>query len=350
MSEFFILKPFERKRLCYGRFQSATRPLEWARGATLAVDVVAASDIPPYDLAMRDGWAVSSLDDHRDIDEVSLLNGTLPEPLKRGRARWINTGGMIPIGCDAVIAAASPDDRAAARQAVASERHVLGVRETALLSEACIEEVQVSRTPRILILATGSEITMGPKNPVACRRASNAVYLQALLDAAGIEQSRIVRLPDDADEIARALERRVGIDLIVSIGGTGRGTHDLTRRAIAATGGTVIEGTGDVKGAPPFVLADLGGTPLVGLPGNPLGLTLPRREVVDATLACDADIDAEGDLCVTLDRNEEGRLVATPVRKGSCRTRLFAVEAGTVSVKPCCLRAGETVPVERFFN
>lgn len=84
-----------------------------ARGATLAVDVVAASDIPPYDLAMRDGWAVSSLDDHRDIDEVSLLNGTLPEPLKRGHARWINTGGMIPIGCDAVIAAASPDDRAA---------------------------------------------------------------------------------------------------------------------------------------------------------------------------------------------------------------------------------------------
>ena len=244
----------------------------------------------------------------------------------------------------------------------------LGVRETALLSEACIEEVQVSRTPRILILATGSEITMGPKNPVACRRASNAVYLQALLDAAGIEQSRIVRLPDDADEIARALERRVGIDLIVSIGGTGRGTHDLTRRAIAAAGGTVIEGTGDVKGAPPFVLADLGGTPLVGLPGNPLGavmiiqrvllpmleedfgLTLPRREVVDATLACDADIDAEGDLCVTLDRNEEGRLVATPVRKGSCRTRLFAVEAGTVSVKPCCLRAGEMVTVERFFN
>ena len=375
MSEFFILKPFERKRLCHGRLQSATRPLEWARGATLAVDVVAASDIPPYDLAMRDGWAVSSLDDHRDIEGVSLLNGTFPEPLKRGH------------GCDAVIAAASPDDRAAAQQSVASERHVLrrgadrrrgevilrkgtrlGVRETALLSEACIEEVQVSRTPRILILATGSEITMGPKNPVACRRASNAVYLQALLDAAGIEQSRIVRLPDDADEIARALERRVGIDLIVSIGGTGRGTHDLTRRAIAAAGGTVIDGTGDVKGAPPFVLADLGGTPLAGLPGNPLGavmiiqrvllpmleedfgLTLPRREVVEATLACDADIDAEGDLCVTLDRNEEGRLVATPVRKGSCRTRLFAVEAGTVSVKPGSLRAGETVTVERFFN
>lgn len=91
--------------------------------------------------------------------------------------------------------------------------------------------------------------TIQSGNPVACRRASNAMYLQALLDAAGIEQSRIVRLPDDEDEIARALERRDGIDLIVSIGGTGRGTHDLTRRAIAAAGGTVIDGTGDVKGS-----------------------------------------------------------------------------------------------------
>ena len=47
------------------------------------------------------------------------------------------------------------------------------------------------------------------------------------------------------------------------MGGTGRGTHVLIRRAIAAAGGLGIEGTGDVKGAPPFVLADLGGTPLV---------------------------------------------------------------------------------------
>lgn len=287
-----------------------------------AVDVVAASDIPPYDLAMRDGWAVSSLDDHRDIDEVSLLNGTLPEPLKRGRARWINTGGMIPIGCDAVIAAASPDDRAAARQAVASERHVLrrgadrrrgevilrkgtrlGVRETALLSEACIEEVQVSRTPRILILATGSEITMGPKNPVACRRASNAGVSAGASRRRGIEQSRSVRLPDDADEIARALERRVGIDLIVSIGGTGPRHPRPHPQGDCSCGRHGHRGHGDVKGAPPFVLADLGGTPLVGLPGNPLGavmiiqrvllpmleedfgLTLPRREVVDAS-AC----------------------------------------------------------------
>ena len=80
------------------------------------------------------------------------------------------------------------------------------------------------------------------------------------------------------------------------------------------------------------------------------GLTLPRREVGDATLAGDADIDAEGDLCVTLDRNEEGRRVATPVRMGCCRTRLFAVEAGPVSEKPCCLRAGEMEPVARVFT
>lgn len=56
MSEFFILKPFAFKRLSERRLQMDTRPLAWARGATLALDAVALSDIPPYDLATRDGW------------------------------------------------------------------------------------------------------------------------------------------------------------------------------------------------------------------------------------------------------------------------------------------------------
>ncbi len=91
MSEFFILKPFAFKRLSERRLQMDTRPLAWARGATLALDAVALSDIPPYDLATRDGWAVSSNEGHRDIESVSFLNDTLPDPLKPCSARWINT-------------------------------------------------------------------------------------------------------------------------------------------------------------------------------------------------------------------------------------------------------------------
>ena len=396
MSEFFILKPFNPNRLSSSRLQMDSRPLAWARGATLAVDAAAASDIPPYDLAMRDGWAVSSAEGPRDIESVSFLNGTLPDPLKPRSARWINTGGMIPLGCTAVIAATGPEDTNSAQDGVASERHVLrrgaerrrgevilpkgtrlGVRETALLAEACIEEVQVLKPPKILILSTGSEITTSGKNPLACRRASNAVYLQALLEAAGADPSPIVRVSDDVDEIARALTNREGLDLIVTIGGTGRGTRDLTRRAILAAGGR-LDDVGQIpaekSSAPPFVTAEIGGVPLIGLPGNPLGavmimqrillpmlgrnfgLVLPPVERLSLPLALDAEadveveVDAEGELCVTIERNEEGLLCAVPVRKGNGGTRLFDVDAGAVRVVPGKLKAGALVEVERFLN
>ena len=391
MSEFFILKPFIPKRLSSSRLQTDMRPLAWARGATLAADAAAASDIPPYDLAMRDGWAVSSAEGPRDIESVSFLNGTLPDPLKPRSARWINTGGMIPLGCTAVIAAADPGDTAAAQGSVDTERHILrrgaerrrgevilpkgtrlGVRETALLAEACIEEVQVLKPPKILILSTGSEITTSGKNPLACRRASNAVYLQALLEAAGADPSPIVRVSDDVDEIARALTNREGLDLIVTIGGTGRGTRDLTRRAILAAGRLDDEGQipAETKSAPPFVTAEIDGVPLIGLPGNPLGavmimqrillpmlgrdfgLVLPPVERLCLPLVLDAEVevDAEGELCVTIERNAEGLLCAVPVRKGNGGTRLFDVDAGAVRVAPGILKAGEQVTVERFLN
>lgn len=393
MSEFFILKPFAFKRLSERRLQMDTRPLAWARSATLALDAVALSDIPPYDLATRDGWAVSSNEGHRDIESVSFLNGTLPDPLKPRSARWINTGGMIPPGCTAVIAAEGPEDRDAARGPVAPERHILrrgaerrrgevilpkgtrlGVRETALLAEACIEEVRVLKSPRILIVSTGSEITTSGKNPLACRRASNAVYLQALLEAAGADPCPVVRVSDDAHEIARALSRREGLDLIVTIGGTGRGTRDLTRQAILAAGGVLDDDEAPncspavTKGAPPFVTGVIGGVPLIGLPGNPLGavmiiqrmllpilardfgLALPPAERLVLPLALDIEVDAEGDLCVTIERDAEGRPCAVPVRKGNGGTSLFARDAGAVRVVPGRLKAGESVTVERFSN
>lgn len=247
----------------------------------------------------------------------------------------------------------------------------LGVRETALLAEACIEEVQVLKPPKILILSTGSEITTSGKNPLACRRASNAVYLQALLEAAGADPSPIVRVSDDVDEIARALTKREGLDLIVTIGGTGRGTRDLTRRAILAAGGRLDdEGQipAETKSAPPFVSAEIGGVPLIGLPGNPLGavmimqrillpmlgrdfgLVLPPNDKLSLPLALDVEVDAEGELCVTIERNEEGLLCAVPVRKGNGGTKLFDVDAGAVRVAPGKLKAGELVEVARFLN
>ena len=209
MSKAFILKHFDPSAFVTPLNRSETRPLQWAHGATLAEDVIALVDIPPYDMATRDGWAVNSTNGvNRIIDTDRIVNGTVPMPLPSGHARWINTGGMIPLGCDAIIPANDPSDIAQAKiesnpgqfilhrgeerrhgEVILPRGTRLGVRECALLSEACVDEVKLRVTPRILIVSTGSEISTAGKNPIACRRNSNAVYLQTLFDVLGDRKS-----------------------------------------------------------------------------------------------------------------------------------------------------------------
>lgn len=388
MSKAFILKHFDPSAFVTPLNRSETRPLQWAHGATLAEDVIALVDIPPYDMATRDGWAVNSTNGvNRIIDTDRIVNGTVPMPLPSGHARWINTGGMIPLGCDAIIPANDPSDIAQAKIESNPDQFILhrgeerrhgevilprgtrlGVRECALLSEACVDEVKLRVTPRILIVSTGSEISTAGKNPIACRRNSNAVYLQTLFDVLGIEQSRIVRVADNIDAIATAISKHEGINFIVSIGGTGRGSHDLTRRAILAAGGTIDDkAPKDEKKAPPFIMAELDGIPIIGLPGNPLGsvmltqrvllpmlaqlygLQLPHQEELLLPISETLTIESEGELCVAIER--EGRKTfVRPVSKGRGNTRIFAIDAGTVHVTPDTLHAGDIVKVKRFFN
>ncbi len=435
MSKAFILKHFDPSAFVTPLNRSETRPLQWAHGATLAEDVIALVDIPPYDMATRDGWAVNSTNGvNRIIDTDRIVNGTVPMPLPSGHARWINTGGMIPLGCDAIIPANDPSDIAQAKiesntgqfilhrgeerrhgEVILPRGTRLGVRECALLSEACVDEVKLRVTPRILIVSTGSEISTAGKNPIACRRNSNAVYfallseacvdevklrvtprilivstgseistagknpiacrrnsnavyLQTLFDVLGIEQSRIVRVADNIDAIATAISKYEGINFIVSIGGTGRGSHDLTRRAILAAGGTIDDkAPKDEKKAPPFIMAELDGIPIIGLPGNPLGsvmltqrvllpmlaqlygLQLPHQEELLLPISETLTIESEGELCVAIER--EGRKTfVRPVSKGRGNTRIFAIDAGTVHVAPDTLHAGDIVKVKRFFN
>lgn len=388
MSKAFILKHFDPSVFVTSLNRSETRPLQWAHGTTLAEDVIALVDIPPYDMATRDGWAVNSTNGvNRIIDTDRIVNGTVPMPLPSGHARWINTGGMIPLGCDAIIPANDPSDIAQAKiesnpgqfilhrgeerrhgEVILPRGTRLGVRECALLSEACVDEVKLRVTPRILIVSTGSEISTAGKNPIACRRNSNAVYLQTLFDVLGIEQSRIVRVADNIDAIATAISNHEGINFIVSIGGTGRGSHDLTRRAILAAGGTINDkAPEDEKKAPPFIMAELDGIPIIGLPGNPLGsvmltqrvllpmlaqlygLQLPHQEELLLPISETLTIESEGELCVAIER--EGRKTfVRPVSKGRGNTRIFAIDAGTVHVAPNTLHAGDIVKVKRFFN
>lgn len=385
MSQYFVLKPFIKPSFSGLVFKTEKRPVEEARGATLSGDAVAEGDVPPYDMALRDGWAVSSADEGaRTPDEGGVMNGVEPGPLEPGHARWINTGGMLPRGSDAVVPAADARDPLPADVRVEPEQFVLrrgadrhrgeivlpsgtllGARESAMLLEAGIREVAVSVAPKVLILSTGTEISTASANPAACRRAGNGAYVHSLLEGMGIE-SRVVHVRDDVPEIVAALRDRGECGLIISIGGTGRGTHDLMRDALTRAGGILEDLAVSSHAAPPFIWARLDGVPVLGLPGHPLGalmitqrvllpflskvygVMVPGAGLMRAVLGEDVETESDGELCVSLSGDVVP--VATPIRKGTCRTGVFAKAGGVVWVQAGRLEAGTEVLVEPFVN
>lgn len=385
--KYFVLKPFSWPA---GWFEPRAQslPLRECVNARLAQDAVTTQNVPSYDLALRDGWAVDSSQPavQRVAAECAVKNGEVPAPLQPHEAVWINTGGMLPAGADAVICARSYRDASGLHDAVACGDNVLrtgqdwlpgqivvpagtqlGAAELAVLKEARFSSVKVYPVPSVSLIATGSEITGGAApGSQPLRVSSDSFYIECLLAGMLHTTSREVR--DDVAEIAAAMrEAAQNSTCIVSVGGTGRGASDLTRQAIVTAGGTLTEQKDLSDGAPPFIAGVLNGVPIVGLPGNPLGamvitqrVLLPRllagflrrpyrAPKIEAEIALDVPETVTGELCVRL-QEDWGAVRAYPMEKGTGRSRLFMDKLGVVVLQGQSLRRGDIVTVEVFAN
>lgn len=303
---------------------------------------------------------------------------------------WVNTGGVLPAGADAVLACTTTDDvrfqdlqgevepwRNVARRGAdwrAGERILpagarVGARELALLYEAGVTRVTGWASPRVAVVATGSEMC-GSAEVVAPgrRRCSNAHYVVALMRLIGVKDLRTFIVPDDAEALAGTLRAlRDETDVIVTIGGTGRGRRDYTRPAVLAAGGVFVGH--DAETNAPFVTARVGGAAMIGLPGNPLAvMVLVQRvllerirevfllsegaaETVRARMGEPVEAGGTGALCVALQPSFDGNgFVARPIEKGTGCVRVFEEAAGTVSLTGNALTLGEWVDVVRFRN
>lgn len=386
---YFILKPWVLPSE-WLRPDLRTVPLCESLGSVLADTVKSRADVPAYDLSLRDGWAVRTADGAlRTPSSQSVLNGVRPDPLRAGEARRVSTGGMIPEGADAVIASADPDAPLPASEQPEPGRHILrrgadwqagdvilgrgtriGAGELALMLEAGIDEVRVCALPSVGIVGTGSELLRqtcrGPHSPLRC--SSDTCYLRALFLSAGIRNVQVRLCGDSEEEIAAALrELSRTSTFLITVGGTGRGSRDLTRRGITLAGGRLYEEPGCSGGALPFIAASLGEAPLIGLPGNPLGaLMIAQRvilplirekcrqplfsiEQVRAVFRGSVPEPTDGELCVSLS-SENGELYARPVKKGTGCSKLFRTAGGIVLLQGRPLDDGDVVTVERFLN
>ncbi|MGD8360959.1 MAG: molybdopterin biosynthesis protein [Gemmatimonadota bacterium] len=305
-------------------------PLPEAQDRVLHEDIVVPVDVPPFDRALVDGYAVRAADtfDAEEDAPVSLElapetapAGTVPETeVTPGMALEVATGGVIPRGANAVqmvehseveggrlllykpvapganIQVAGADMRMGETVLRAGER--LTTRELGVLAALGIDRVQVSRRPRVAILSTGDEL-LSPGRPLEPGKIydSNATTVAGAVRDNGGEAEFLGVIPDDEAALRSACERaRDEFDAVILSGGTSKGAGDLTFGIIDETAppGILVHGVG-IKPGKPIVLAAWEGRPVVVLPGFPTSAIITFNLFVSPVIRRLANLPVEAE-------------------------------------------------------
>jgi len=380
-------------------------PLAEATGRTLAERVDAGIDVPGFDRAAMDGYAVRAADTagagERDPVSLELVGsvGAGERPSVRvgeGQAAQIATGAVIPPGADAVVPVERTTEREGARvelraplapgadvspagtDVAAGERclgagTVLSTREIGLLAAVGRESVPVRSRPTVAVVSTGAELVPPgePLDPGAGEiHDVNGPAISAAVAAAGADPVQYARTEDDPEELADVLTRAAAeCDAVLSSGSTSASTRDVVYRVVEERGERLLHGVA-IKPGKPTIVGRIEGTPYVGLPGYPVsalsvfrtfvapalrratGTPAPERETVAAALTEDVRY-AEGRhrlLPVGLVADGAGDLLAYPVDRGSGATTSLAEADGIVEMPAdtALLPADDVVTVARF--
>ncbi len=278
-------------------------PTAAALGRVLASDVVATIDVPPADNTQMDGYALCSADVPVAGTSLAVSQripaGSVPQPLQRGTAARIFTGGLMPAGADCVVMqedCSAEGDRVSVRvvpqpgdwvrrrgldvaagSAVLKAGQRLRPQDLGLAAAVGVATLTVRRRPRVAVLFTGDELAMpGEPLPPGAIYNSNRFVIQALLQAAGCEVTDFGTVPDAIDATRAALRAAArGHDLIVSTGGMSVGEEDHVKPAVQAEGMLDLWQIA-MKPGKPLAFGSVrrgesaGESAFIGLPGNPV--------------------------------------------------------------------------------
>jgi molybdopterin molybdotransferase len=277
-----------------------------ALGRVVSVSVSALASVPPFDNSAMDGYAVRDEDvagsspEHPvrlTIVAWSAAGSPSSVTVREGEAALIMTGARLPLGTDRVIPVESSrtgsfDEsrvvflwesgkhhvRRAAEDITAGtilleEGHVLSARDIGLLAATGHDRVLVRRRPLVSIVSTGDELRTELLGADGCVPDVNGLYLTAAVRSVGAQVARTLVAPDDRLALEVVLDRAAeGVDLIVSSGGLGAGTHDLVRTAMltgSSSGSRPRWVSVAMKPGRPQAHGTWRGVPWIALPGNP---------------------------------------------------------------------------------
>lgn len=366
---------------------SERRKLAAALGASLAEDMTAPIDVPPFDRSNVDGFAVRSADlatagegaqVRLGLNGETIHCGTVPAlQVAAGTATPIATGGPLPRGADAVVmvehtqpaGSATIDVRRAASpgqfisyagsdiargEALLRAGTIVGSREVGMLAACGLAEVSVVRKPRVAVISTGDELVQpGEVLAPAAIYDTNGAIVTAAIDENGGEAVFLGAIPDDEAQLEAAMRRALAdADMLVLSGGTSKGAGDLSHRIIGRLGqpGIIAHGIA-LKPGKPLCLAVCDSKPVVILPGFPTSAMFTFHDMIVPVLRKMAGLPPRSDAKVSatvpvriaseLGRTEfvmvslvEGKdgLIAYPSGKGSGAITSFAQADGFLRI------------------
>ncbi|XVH32373.1 molybdopterin biosynthesis protein [Haloferacaceae archaeon DSL9] len=380
-------------------------PLEAADGRVLADRVDATIDVPGFDRASMDGYAVRARDtfgadevDPAVLDLAGAVHaGSEPDvSVDPGTCVEISTGAVIPDGADAVVIVERTDERDEGRieirkavapgdsvmlagTDIAAGARALGpgtvitAREIGLLSALGVEDVRVRGRPTVGIVSTGDELVR-PGEGLDSGRGQiydvNSYTIAAGVREAGGRPQLYPHAGDDYDQMERLLQQAADeCELVLSSGSTSASAVDVIYRVIDERGELLLHGVA-VKPGKPMLVGRMGESAYIGLPGYPVsaltifrafvapavrgaaGRPTPRTATITGSMAV-RERYGEGRLRlmpVGLVEDADGRTLVYPVDKGSGATTSLVEADGLVAVEPdtAYLDEGESVDVRLF--
>lgn len=280
-----------------------------ALGRVSFEEVFSEVDIPDFRRSTVDGYAVISKDTFgageslpvflEVIGKVEMGEATKLK-LSSGKCVYVPTGGMIPEGADGMImieyAESIDEGSIAAYSNIAPGQDIIQVGDDVLkgrsiikkgriikshdigvLCAAGVEQIKVSKRPRVAVISTGDEI-VDPfgKAKLGQVRDINTYTLSAMVEELGGEVTRRAVIKDDFDLIKKAVEEAASQnDIVVISGGSSVGAKDNTEKVIDSFGepGVFVHGVA-VKPGKPTILGRVGNAAVFGLPGHPVSAVI----------------------------------------------------------------------------
>ncbi len=276
-----------------------TVPLAAADGRILADGIAAPLPLPPFTNSAVDGYAVRSRDLPQGKERAFPVAGRVQAgasaqtPIAPGQAIRIFTGAPMPPGADTVFM--QEDVRLDQGRVVvpAGLKPGANVRPAGedvaaghcVLAAGCLTHLDVRRRIRVAVFSTGNEL-VSPGAPRAAAQLfdSNRVMLTAMLMRLGCEVSDLGILGDDRATLAQGLKKAADAqDLILTTGGVSTGEEDHVKASVEDIGKLVLWRMA-IKPGRPVAMGIIGGTPFIGLPGNPVASFVTFVHVVRPTV------------------------------------------------------------------